>query len=73
MSFLLISTTDCSVYLIWKHDSLQVWPIDRKCLFFLSTWSYLRYVQRSVYAPFSDLYNMQDLWDRCLFFWCASL
>jgi hypothetical protein len=39
------STTDKSAFMIMEHYNLRwVWPVDRKCLLFLSTWSHLRYI-----------------------------
>jgi hypothetical protein len=43
------------------------WPVDRGCLLLLGTWSHLWYVQRTVFALFSDLYFLQVLWDWLLF------
>jgi hypothetical protein len=42
-------TADCSIYLIWKNW-WRVWPINRKSIPLLDTWSHLWYIQRSVFA-----------------------
>jgi hypothetical protein len=71
----LILRTDCSIFLIWTHEIwlLIFFPFEmghtagatcqHGCLLLLSTWSHLSYIQRSVFAPFSNLY----FWDWSLF------
>jgi hypothetical protein len=62
----LILTTVCTVYLNWNNGLRRVWPVGRDCLFLLGTWSYLWYIQNSVFALFSNLYFLQN-WDWWLF------
>jgi hypothetical protein len=50
---------------IWTGFWLR-WQVDRGCLL-LGTWSHIWYIQRSVFAPFSNFYFLQDLWDWWLF------
>jgi hypothetical protein len=71
----ILTADDSSVSLIWTHwfwllilclkwGSRQAWPVDRGCLLLLCTWSHFWYIQRSVFAPFSDLYFLQEI-DDC--------
>jgi hypothetical protein len=57
--------TDYPVYLICKYSSRRMWPVDRGCL--LLTWSYLLFVQRSVFAQSSRFVFHTDLLDWSLF------
>jgi hypothetical protein len=41
-----------TAFSIMELGSRRVWPVDRGCLFLLSTWSHLRYIRRSVLAHF---------------------
>ena len=40
-----------------ENDTQRVWPINRGCLLLPGTWSYLLYIQGSVYAMHSFLYS----------------
>jgi hypothetical protein len=67
-------TADCPVYLMWtdwflhlKWGSWWVWPVNKGCLLLLGTWSHLWSILWSVFAPFSDLYFLHDLWRWWLF------
>jgi hypothetical protein len=45
-----------------------VWPVNKGCLLLLGIWSYLWYIQGSVYAQFSRFFFfIWDLWDWTLF------
>jgi hypothetical protein len=57
-----ILTADCSVCLIWKYGLRRMWRVDRRCLLLLDT-----LCVGSVFAPFSDLYFLNNLWNRWLF------
>jgi hypothetical protein len=56
-----------NIYLSWNLGSQRMWQVDRGCLLLQGTWFHLWYIQRSVFAPFSNLYFQQDLWDWWLF------
>jgi hypothetical protein len=57
----LILTTVRTVYLNWNLGSRWMWPVDMGCLLLLGTWPHLWFIQRSVFALFSNLYFLQDL------------
>jgi hypothetical protein len=68
---LIIGTSNNKVPFAWSgKDSRRVWPVNSRCLLvnksclpFQGNWSHLWYIRRSVFAPLSDLYFLQDLWD----------
>jgi hypothetical protein len=55
----LILTTDFRE----KWGSRRVRPVNRGCLLPLGTWTHLWYIQRFLFALFSDLYFLQDFSD----------
>jgi hypothetical protein len=65
----LICIVNYSMYLIWTlilttdfWGSEQMWPVFREYLLLLDTWSHLWYIQRSMFALFSNIYSLWDWW-----------
>jgi hypothetical protein len=65
-------TADNSAFMIMELGSRRVWLVDRGCLLFLGTWSYLRYIRGSVLAHWFLWFVILTCVSRLITLWYLS-